>query len=688
MTFDSAQSPFRLSWCCKSQLWIFALLLAAFMPALADSQSTYVARTGGPDTPVTIVYFDGVREIPVDHVSLRNVYWCPWNLRNRSVPGQTETPNVHEIEGNLPRLQVRSDFQLFAFRSLSSHPTKPSLPVSSGIGVISPDGVDVIIRHARAMVLDSEGAFLGPDGDYLAVAGEDAFGDTLYVIDLTLFQPEVAKLTLPSSSWKIEHRSLVGTKRAVFFSAKNETGDSTVLRATFTLPLNSAREIAAEPVSAHFNEVQRYFAYSTRAIGFLAGDHDDKLAVFVALQDGGPAINVTNTFEDYAKHRPEDPKLSVSDDGARVAYNLDEGNDLELFVHEVSTPGPEGRRQITADERFNPYIDQESWIFFNRNGGLVFAGGHDSSSTDLFVLDPDLNLSSIRNLTRTGSGLLPPFFTTGTLEIDAMLMIGEETAVTSASGLIDGEGTGITGVSMSTGESLFEVPGWGGIHQPFSIGVAVHCFATNPEGQGAVVRFSEDRFEEVLVSPLHGAPGPALLIAESDRAIVHVPGVGIVSLGASSEPRTLLTDSPNLRSLTAAPNGKTLLYVRGPADPSPGVYALDTVSGEEQLYYDGVEVGDLLSVAFAVEPFLRGDSNRNSAHGIEDALHTLFFLFLGTTRITCPDAADFNDDGVLDVTDPLVTLNYLFLAGPSPLPPGEIEGFDPTPDGLDPCQAK
>ena len=50
----------------------------------------------------------------------------------------------------------------------------------------------------------------------------------------------------------------------------------------------------------------------------------------------------------------------------------------------------------------------------------------------------------------------------------------------------------------------------------------------------------------------------------------------------------------------------------------------------------------------------------------------------------CLEAADANNDGALNVTDPVLILNYLFLAGPPPSAPGPPPGpcgQDPDPPG-------
>lgn len=81
-------------------------------------------------------------------------------------------------------------------------------------------------------------------------------------------------------------------------------------------------------------------------------------------------------------------------------------------------------------------------------------------------------------------------------------------------------------------------------------------------------------------------------------------------------------------------------------------------------------------------PFLRGDADGSRELDISDPIVVLLGLFAGR-RLDCHDAADANDDGNLNITDPLFILNFLFRAGVPPLPPFPQPGADPTPDALD-----
>jgi hypothetical protein len=76
-------------------------------------------------------------------------------------------------------------------------------------------------------------------------------------------------------------------------------------------------------------------------------------------------------------------------------------------------------------------------------------------------------------------------------------------------------------------------------------------------------------------------------------------------------------------------------------------------------------------------PFIRGDFDRNSQVNITDAVGMADYLFRSGPAPECPDAADSNDDGTLDVSDPLFLLIHLFLQGTLPAPSPE-PGQDPT----------
>ncbi|MGH2625483.1 MAG: hypothetical protein ACRDHY_02390, partial [Anaerolineales bacterium] len=83
--------------------------------------------------------------------------------------------------------------------------------------------------------------------------------------------------------------------------------------------------------------------------------------------------------------------------------------------------------------------------------------------------------------------------------------------------------------------------------------------------------------------------------------------------------------------------------------------------------------------------FRRGDCDGSGVLDITDPVTALEFLFLGRAAPACADACDGDDSGALDITDAVAVLTYLFLGGEPPPPPFPLAGADPTPDVLS-CQ--
>jgi hypothetical protein len=84
-------------------------------------------------------------------------------------------------------------------------------------------------------------------------------------------------------------------------------------------------------------------------------------------------------------------------------------------------------------------------------------------------------------------------------------------------------------------------------------------------------------------------------------------------------------------------------------------------------------------------PFVRGDSNADGEFNLSDPLVTLNWLFRSAPQPPCLDAADSNDDGTVNIADPILALRSMFLgSGPLPEPAGAC-GFDPTDADVLPC---
>lgn len=83
----------------------------------------------------------------------------------------------------------------------------------------------------------------------------------------------------------------------------------------------------------------------------------------------------------------------------------------------------------------------------------------------------------------------------------------------------------------------------------------------------------------------------------------------------------------------------------------------------------------------AVE-FVRGDATNDGVIDISDGVRVLAFLFGGGPEPTCADTADSNDSGEVDLSDAIYVFSFLFLGGTSIPTPYPECGEDPTDDAL------
>jgi len=82
------------------------------------------------------------------------------------------------------------------------------------------------------------------------------------------------------------------------------------------------------------------------------------------------------------------------------------------------------------------------------------------------------------------------------------------------------------------------------------------------------------------------------------------------------------------------------------------------------------------------ERFVRGEINQDNNLDVSDVVSILFHLFQPDFEIPCERAADVNDSGSVDVSDPIYELAFFYQAGPAPAAPYPACGIDPSPDGL------
>lgn len=67
--------------------------------------------------------------------------------------------------------------------------------------------------------------------------------------------------------------------------------------------------------------------------------------------------------------------------------------------------------------------------------------------------------------------------------------------------------------------------------------------------------------------------------------------------------------------------------------------------------------------------FLRADYNDDGLINVTDAIATIFFLVQGGKAAACSAAADANSDGKVDLSDAVYTLDFLFSGGRAPVLP-------------------
>lgn len=115
----------------------------------------------------------------------------------------------------------------------------------------------------------------------------------------------------------------------------------------------------------------------------------------------------------------------------------------------------------------------------------------------------------------------------------------------------------------------------------------------------------------------------------------------------------------------------------------PPIFNIFTVDGVSRLPILDSGIIEIVPLTFPPPiVFLRGDVDFNGVLEITDAIGMLEFLFSAGSVPPCQDSADANDSGTLDVSDVIAILSFLFSGGavlPYPYP---SVGLDPTDDPL------
>ena len=74
--------------------------------------------------------------------------------------------------------------------------------------------------------------------------------------------------------------------------------------------------------------------------------------------------------------------------------------------------------------------------------------------------------------------------------------------------------------------------------------------------------------------------------------------------------------------------------------------------------------------------------NGDGGLDVTDGSNLQLWLTGGGTMPPCLDAADVNDDGVVNLSDPIDLFEFLYQGSNPPPAPYPVAGSDPTADGL------
>ncbi len=189
----------------------------------------------------------------------------------------------------------------------------------------------------------------------------------------------------------------------------------------------------------------------------------------------------------------------------------------------------------------------------------------------------------------------------------------------------------------------------------------------------------------------------SVLDGETNRSTFPSLGCATVNLQADVIPPTL--HCPEDMTVNGGPNGMIVTWDIEAVDTCSDVTVTCTPEsgsffpiGTTQVICEAEDAsGNITECSFEVTVtesggFRRSDANSDQVVDITDPITMLSFLFIGDTPITCMDAADANDDGLVDITDPITALSFLFLGTIEIPAPGVVEcGPDPTEDDLADC---
>ena len=169
-------------------------------------------------------------------------------------------------------------------------------------------------------------------------------------------------------------------------------------------------------------------------------------------------------------------------------------------------------------------------------------------------------------------------------------------------------------------------------------------------------------------------------LRRDDGAIVYLNGVevfrsniregavdyGTLAITSNTSETAFFSKTIEADGLVAGTNVIAVELHQASADSSDLSFALELIGNRASALPGG---------------FIRGDVAADGTVNISDAVKALLVLFSGETT-DCEDALDADDNGSLQITDPIYVLDYLFRSGSPITAPYPDAGADPTEDAL------
>lgn len=304
------------------------------------------------------------------------------------------------------------------------------------------------------------------------------------------------------------------------------------------------------------------------ALFFLAGIDEDTVDLY-RYELGGAVVNVTNAPgaiqpPGYLPNALDGPHLTVSADGAIVAYDRELANGHELYL-QVIEPQLGAPIHVTPDANFEHSIDNVSGLL---TGSAKFRFFMDSglNNADLYEASilPGGGLG-LKNLTQTSGASTPFFPNLATLNVnaacalgDARLVVDDRTAVGAGYDLwaiTDSGASGVLAASTPTPPEITSSPELPG---------AALALAEGPTGDRLFVMTAATLPQELLATP------PSIDLSSSALSPDGLVAVAVAAVGGQS-----------YLARIAVPSGA---FLPGPAIPFPSIDRLQFRGPGELLF--------------------------------------------------------------------------------------------------------